>query len=339
MKKNIARPTWMAVIACTLGVSLSGCADLATRVSTQLSKTGTQLANSGNPGSQAGGTLNGNTQLGTAITAIGTAGHALIQDTVASLQANAEMEVQMLAEDMSAVAGYQVMAAGQQQGGLLRRASQPAQSIRQAIKKHQDMMRQKGKAKLDARKGATKVSERVVKVNDDGSRTVTSKVEVTNKQGTQKHSFEKLVDADGTILDYVGDAERTGKDGRSVVSHRERHTEDDGSFKATFTMVITRKDGAKKTIEWTRTGAADGSETGEGKIVRFDGSTVTTSITRSTDGTIVTKTTDSAAKVEAEVKTDDLGTTTEATITNTETGQVEEKVEVDVPETVEASDK
>lgn len=340
--KNIARPAWMAILACTLGLSLSGCADLVTQIPAQLGKGGSRMMN---PGDLAGGTSNNTTSLGNALTKAGTVGHALIQDAVASLQADADMDVGgMLADDPSLAATYQVMAmgmgmgAGHGQAGLLRRATLPGALIRQAIRKHQDEMRQKAKVHLDARRPSAKISERTVTENEDGTRTIKARLEITNKLGTHKQSLEKLVDADGTVLDYVHDLERTGKDGRSVVSHRERHTEDDGSFKATFSMVITRKDGAKKTIEWTRTGAADGSEVGEGKIVRFDGSVVTTTITKSADGTIVTKTTDTAAQVQAEVTKDEVGATAEATVTDTQTGQVVEKVEAIDTEAVEASD-
>lgn len=342
--KLFARPAWMAVLACTLGLSLSGCADLATRVPNPLAKGNLNKDN------LAGGSLGRATQLGSALTASGTVGHALIQDAVASLQANADMDLGgMVADDTSLASGYQIMAAGGpggsggmqnggQGGGMLSRAARPGEAIRQAMKKHQERVRHLAKSKLEARKGATKVSERNVTVNDDGSRTITAKIEATNKQGTHKQSLQKVVDADGTVLDYVHDMERTGKDGRSVISHRERHTEADGSFTATFKMEITRKDGAKKTVEWTRNGSADGSETGEGKITRFDGSVVTISITKTADGTVTTRTTDSAAKVEAEIKTDELGTPSEATVTDTQTGQVVEKVDIADPEIVEASD-
>ncbi len=334
MKLN-ARPVWMAVIACTLGVSLAGCADLPGRISDQIARTGSNLTRVGN-GNTAGGIANGQP---TALTDLSAASRALVEDSVAALQANTDMEVgALLGEDSAIATGYQVMALGDQAGNL-RQKIRIAEAMKQLIRQDEQKLLQRAKKQLDARKGATRVSERTVVTNEDGTRKISAKVDLTTRAGTQKQTLEKLVDEDGTILDLVHDFERTGKNGATVKSHRERHTAEDGSWTGSFTLEIVRKDAKTKTVNWARTGAADGSETGEGKIVRFDGSTVTITFTKTADGTTTTKTVDEAAKVEAEVTKDDVGTTAEATITDTQTGLVVDKVEVGDTETVEVSDK
>lgn len=347
--KLTARPASMAVLACTLGLQLSGCAELATMIPDRLARAGTTLTQPGD-GADPTGTLTGPTagNPAEAVAAItNQVGRTLIQDALTALQANVDMDLAgMLAGDTSLPVGYRILAAdasttdpaaraGASQGGQRTAPARLAELAKQRMREHMQKLHERAQKHLEARRGATRVAERTVVENEDGTRTITARMEITTRAGTQKQFVERTLDADGILLDSVHDFERQGKNGKAMKSHRERHTADDGSWTGTFKLEITRKDGKTKTVEWQRSGSADGSEVGEGKITRFDGTEVTIKVSKTSEGEVTTETTDSDAGIAVEIAGDDQGTAVEATVRDAETDEVLETVDLD-PAAVEA---
>ncbi|MBM3275588.1 MAG: hypothetical protein FJZ00_10565 [Candidatus Sericytochromatia bacterium] len=279
------------------------------------------------------------------------AGRALVADTLTTLQTDADMTAaDQLSDDPTlSPAPFRIMAAattGSTATGsvrpphpVLRHRPLLGPIVRHAIKRHLDRQREMARKLVAARRTATRVHERTETLNEDGTRTIHARLEMTTKAGgTLKQTSDRVVDAENTVLSAVADLERAFKNGHTLVSHRERKTAEDGSWTVTFTLTATRKDGAVKTVNWTRKGSADGTETGEGTILRFDGSKVTITYARNANGSTLTRTIDSAANIRAEV-TKSEGETSADTTVMTPDGQLLEIAAVPDTEDVAPSEK
>lgn len=288
------------LIALALGVALSGCAGLPTDVLSSL-------------------TANLNPQQKSAV-------DGMVNDTIAALQTSSDMNV---ASSLSADPTVQSLR-------VLAESATGSPDTERAHREHKfhDRLQKK-------RSDVHSVTRETIQDPDgyaSGSVMVKVTMTMSTRAGTQTHVEERVTLKDAIIAE-VHDLTRSNKKNQKLASHRERKRNADGTWTVSFTETITRPDGKTKTIAWTRTEAADGSQTGTGTITRFDGSTVTITITKTADGTVETKTVDSTAKVDADITKNDGDTAANVTVTDEAKGTVVGSTTVADTESVEPSDK
>ncbi|MBO9540349.1 hypothetical protein J7643_07135 [bacterium] len=256
------------------------------------------------------------------------AARAMIDDAIASIQTDSDMTLAAaLAEDSNLkIQAIEFEAAASGSAG-------PRERDRF------ERFKERAKPRLEKARGAIRTAEKVETPTEDGGKIVKVTMTVNHRNELQSRVVERTYDADGALIEAKVHFEMERKNGLKMTSDRHRKLEADGTWTASFKSVMTRKDGKTKTIEWTRVEATDGSETGEGKITRFDGSVVTITITKSADGTVVTKTVDSRAKVDAEITQPDAGTEATVTVTDGANGQVAATTTVSNTEAVEPSEQ
>ncbi|MNL12719.1 hypothetical protein D3C87_1335940 [compost metagenome] len=228
------------------------------------------------------------------------AARAMVNDSLVALQTDADMTIASLMADDTSFG---------------------TQAVRDGAP--MERFKERAKPRLDKARADVRNPERSEAPNDRGGKTGKLKMDVKGRHGDEKRTVERVVDADGKLVEVTVHFEVSHKNGMTLVTDRHRKLGEDGTWTSTFKSVFTRKDGKTKTIEWSRLEAADGSETGQGTITRFDGSVVTISITKGADGTVVTKVTDSRQKVDAEVTLGDAATDATVVVTDGESGQTE----------------
>ncbi len=202
-----------------------------------------------------------------------------------------------------------------------------------------ERLRRLARSQLDAFKKHVVVATPSVTTSADGSVTTITEITIARNHHTSKEVITRTTAADGTLLAVTYDLERTNKSGHSMVVHRERHLNADGSWTGTFRKVVTRKDGKTKTVVWTASGAADGSEQASGTITRFDGSTATISIVRATDGTVTIVLHDDRAKITAEAARIESSSSAEVKIKTDGDDKIVETAEISDTAEVEISDQ
>lgn len=288
------------LIALALGVALTGCAGLPTDALSAL-------------------TSNLNPQQSAAV-------NGMVNDTIAALQTSSDMNV---ASSLSADPTVQSLRILEQSA-----TGSPDTERAQHDRKFRDRMQKK---RSDVH-GVTRETIQNPAGYASGSVMVKVTMTMNTRGGTQTH-VEERVTLNDAIIAEVHDLTRSNKKDQKLASHRERKRNADGTWTVSFTETITRPDGKTKTIAWTRTEAADGSQTGTGNITRFDGTTVAITITKTADGTVETKTVDSAAKVDADITKSDGDTAANVTVTDEAKGKVVGTTTVPDTESVEPSDK
>lgn len=226
-------------------------------------------------------------------------------------------------------------------GSKVKRGKPAEQGKLDQVKKQVGERVEKMKGKVEAQRKAVRdamgkdKAKREVLVGDDGTVGVVSSFEHSNKAGTHvvkaqqvfKGTSKDDVKPENLLSSAVRSA-RTTKDGIKSSSVRTVAVNEDGTKDITFTHTLTRNDGKTKTVSWERTVAADGSSSGEGKIVRFDGSELTIVRSVSTDGTIRATVTDTRNKVKAEVALDEATGKVDAEVASTEAPAEKESVAV-----------
>ncbi|MBM3270527.1 MAG: hypothetical protein FJZ01_23075 [Candidatus Sericytochromatia bacterium] len=131
---------------------------------------------------------------------------------------------------------------------------------------------------------------------------VSATMSVTANGVARQHVFDRYYDDAKVLVRVVDHVEATfPKSGAKHVTDRDRINFDDGTYKVTFSAKTSGKNSKTRTVEWTREGKADGSETGTGTITRFDGTKTEVTYTKDTSGKTVTATTDAASKAKVEV--------------------------------------
>jgi hypothetical protein len=233
-------------------------------------------------------------------------------------------------------------------GSKVKRGKPSEQAKVDQVKKQAGERVEKMKGKIEAQRKAIRDAmgnynaKREVLVGDDGTVAVVSSFEHSNKAGT--HSVKAQQVFKGTSKDDVKPenllssevrVSRTTKDGIKSSSVRTVAVNEDGTKDITFTQTLTRKDGRIKTVSWERTVAADGSSSGEGKIVRFDGSEITIVRSVAGDGTVKATVTDTRNKVKAEVALDEATGKVDAEVASTEAPAEKEAVVVPDAEAAE----
>ncbi|MNX64648.1 hypothetical protein D3C86_956770 [compost metagenome] len=252
------------------------------------------------------------------------AARAMIDDSVASMQTDVDMS---LAAALADDANLKVQ-------GL---AFESAAGTRE--RDRFERFKERAKPRLQKARDAVRTVDRVETPTEDGGKIVKVTMAVNHRNGVQNRVVERAYAADGSLIEATVHFEMEQRNGSKMVGDRHRKLEADNTWHATFKYVITRRDGKVKTVEWTRVEAADGSETGDGKITRFDGSVVTIAITKSADGTVVTRTQDSSAKLEAEITQPEASTEASVTVTDGSNGQVAATTTVPDTEAVEPSNQ
>ncbi|MEB3203892.1 MAG: hypothetical protein VKP57_04270 [Candidatus Sericytochromatia bacterium] len=233
-------------------------------------------------------------------------------------------------------------------GSKVKRGKPVEQAKLDQVKKHVGERVEKMKGKIEAQRKAVRDAmgkdnaKRKVLVGDDGTVAVVSSFEHSNKAGTHtvtaQQIFKGTSDADvkpENLLSSEVRSSRTTKDGIKSSSVRTVAVNEDGTKDITFTHTLTRKDGKTKTVSWERTVAADGSSSGEGKIVRFDGSEITIVRSMAADGTVKATVTDTRNKVKAEVALDEATGKVDAEVASTEAPAERESVAVPDAEAAE----
>lgn len=290
------------LLAATATVTMTGCAGLPTAVLGKLNAQQTAVA------------------------------QALINDALTSLQTDSDMNLaSALAEDTT----LKTQAIELEAAATVEASGSVGARERQRSERFKD----RAKHRLEKAKGAIRTVEKVETPNADGGKTVKITMSVNHKNGVQLRVVERVYAADASLLAATAHFEHEHKNGVKMVGDRNRALAADGTWHSTFKAVLTRKDGKVKTTEWTRVEAADGSETGEGKITRFDGSVVTISISKSADGTVVTKTVDSRAQLNAEITQGDVATDASVVVTDAASGQAAATTTVSNTEEVEPSEQ
>lgn len=241
-----------------------------------------------------------------------TTAQAMINDSLVALQTDSDMSIASVVSDDAA---YGTQGVGPVEGGA-----------------PWGRFMERAKPRIDKAREGIKHRERFEEPNDRGGKTGKVEMDFKGRHGNENRVVEKVVDADGKVVEVTVHFEASRKNGMTLVSDRHRKLGEDGTWTSTFKSVFTRKDGKTKTIEWTRTEAADGSETGEGTITRFDGSVVTITITKAVDGTVVTKVVDSRKKVDAELTQGDAETDATVVVTDGNSGQSETTTVTDTEE-------
>lgn len=234
-----------------------------------------------------------------------TIANQLVTDLVANVQASSDLDLATLFTEGSGATAYQVQ-----------RATPPA------AKQREDRFKERVKQQFDRHKGgmkATAVSTESVTVDGVACVATTTKLQFTRGAVTQSQIVTRTVDPDGAVLKVVTDMTRSFKNGLSFKAHRERTNAADGSYASVYRSESSMK-GKTRVVDWTRTGSADGSETGTGTITRFNGTKVTITITKTADGVTTTVTRDTAAKVGVEVAQAEGSTEATAKVTDASTG-------------------
>ena len=178
-------------------------------------------------------------------------------------------------------------------------------------------------------------AKREILVGDDGTVAVVSSFEHTNKGGTHTVKAQQIFKGSSkddvkpeNLLSSEVRTSRVLAGGLKAESVRTVAVNEDGSKDITFSHTLTRKDGKTKTVSWERTVQADGSSSGEGKIVRFDGSEVSIVRSVAADGTVKATVTDTRNKVKAEVALDEGTGEVKAEVSTTDAGSEKESVAV-----------
>ncbi|MBI6545575.1 MAG: hypothetical protein HY692_02200 [Cyanobacteria bacterium NC_groundwater_1444_Ag_S-0.65um_54_12] len=289
-------------------------------------------------------------------------GNQLAEDVVSNLQAYADLDAgQLLVEDSAATKKYLILATtGTASGamadldkgmvglakGKLPVLKRPKINLSKMVKAHEKLVQQRQflknrlQMRLDNLKKTMVVkSTEVASASVDGvlEMTTTTTIEITRGGFTQKQVIARTTNSDGILLAVVADLDRTYKNGMTYSAHRERVNNDDGGFEVTFSSE-TKKGDKVRTVEWTRTGSADGSETGSGTITRFDGSKITCNFTKTAAGVTTVTAADSANKVAVEVSQNDGETQATTKIASSDSAANGETKKVDSEESA-PSDK
>lgn len=205
-----------------------------------------------------------------------------------------------------------------------------------SIRVKEDKFKSRAKQLLAKKKGEAGRGTREEIRNSDGTKTAKMGMEMGRKNGKETHSINRTFDADGNLVEVQSHMDRTNPKGHKIVIDRDRVLNADGSWTTSFAMTVTRPDGKTKTVSWTRTENADGTQTGTGTLTRFDGTTQTMTLTKEAEGKIVTKVEDFQTKVAAEVTQGDGAT--DATVQISSDGKVAGTTSVTDTESVEPSE-
>jgi hypothetical protein len=154
-------------------------------------------------------------------------------------------------------------------------------------------------------------------------RIVAATMDLKVKDHGKLHVWERYYDENNVLVRVYDLVKTTFKKGAKHEHERERINNDDGSYSVTVKSSNTGPNGKTRSSTWTRTGSADGSESGTGTIKRADGTETTVTFTKTADGVTTTKTTDTAKKVAVEVKQTEGSS--EATVTTSDTDKPENK--------------
>ena len=147
--------------------------------------------------------------------------------------------------------------------------------------------------------------------------------EVARGKTNESHSMKRTVDQDGSPLRVEGKASKSAGRGQFDADFV-RVFNEDGSVDSTYSAVVVRKsDGARRTVLWVRHHATDGSMTGSGTITKFDGTTVSISLSRDANGANKIEASDSQAGVGVEVGQEDSSSKASSVITDLETRKSE----------------
>ncbi|HEY9857407.1 MAG TPA: hypothetical protein V6D05_16810 [Stenomitos sp.] len=254
-----------------------------------------------------------------------TIANQLITDVVANVQAATDLDLAALYTASGGTAGYRITHATPNKEAEQKRENQLKERVKQQFAKQRGNMK------------TTAVSTASVTVDGVDCVATTTQLQFTRGGVTQSHTVIRTVDPDGDLVKLVGDMTRSFKNGMAFKAHRERTNAADGSYTALFHSETTFK-GKSRIVDWTRTGTADGTETGTGTIQRADGSKVTITITRTAEGVTVTKTEDTSAKVGVEVSQTDDSTEVSATIIDGTSGTAAGTMTVDSEATEPAAE-
>lgn len=132
------------------------------------------------------------------------------------------------------------------------------------------------------------------------------------------HTFDRYYiekDDAKVLVQVVDHVEQTFKNGAVHKADRTRTNYGDGTFEVTFD-ASTVKGNKTRSVSWVRKGAADGSETGTGTIVRTDGTRTEVTFTKDASGKTVTTTTDADTKTKVEVSQTEGGADASVTISD-----------------------
>ncbi|MDB5101918.1 MAG: hypothetical protein JWM80_6339 [Cyanobacteria bacterium RYN_339] len=107
--------------------------------------------------------------------------------------------------------------------------------------------------------------------NGDGTQTKTISFDdtrtVNGKSVTRKATISRTIQTDTkALVSWHADFDQTLPNGLHRVSTRDKVLQEDGTYLVTFHSELTLAGGAKRTSDWTKTIAADGSVTGKGTI-------------------------------------------------------------------------
>lgn len=299
-----------SLLALTVGVSLAGCAGLPTSAIDPLTS---------GLSSQQGASVN-----------------AMVTDTVAAMQSSSDMSV------ASGLSGTVTVMSVQALDGQAAASGSAQTSASGSLEASKSVATPQFQSRLQAERGAVRSVTRETINNPPGYASGSVMVKVTlkldSKGGTQTHVNEKVT-LNGDLIAEIHDFDKINKKGHKIHVHRERNKNADGTWTISFKETITRPDGKTKTVAWSRIEAADRSQTGSGTIVRFDGSTVAITITRTADGSVTVKITDADAKVDATISKNEDDTKANVTVTDESKGKVTGTVTVSDTESVEPSDK
>lgn len=196
-----------------------------------------------------------------------------VQDLSSQVQLqNEQTTSEVLSSDEISLSTYSVM------GAKINRS--------QKVRQNEQTLKNKIKGKLDRKKQGMQITESTASVSVDGKDYTDYTVLMVKESGNLKLTREVIkrydVDKDLVMISVKHVADH--KNGLKSESTRVKTINDDGSYAVTFHSVITKGDGKTKTVDWTRTGTADGVETGSGMITRFDGATVSINVSRTAEG-------------------------------------------------------
>ena len=210
-------------------------------------------------------------------------------------------------------------------------------SASQALRLSRFMAR--AKQELASRKSQMHNVVRTTVTNSDGTKTVNITATVDRPNGNETNTINRTYDASGNLTELQSHMERTNASGFKIVLDRDRLLNSDGTWTITFAMTITRPDGKVKTITWTRTENADGTESGTGTLTRFDGTTETLTTSKDASGSITTTVTDTQTDLAAQVGSSDSNTQASVQVSNPSTGKVDSTTSVSDTESVEPGDQ
>lgn len=231
----------------------------------------------------------------------------LVTDVVANVQASTDLDLAALFTDASGASAYRAQRAGGKPPAAKQRDQKVKERFKQQLDKHKGGMK------------ATSVSTESVTLDGVACVATTTQLQFSRGAVTQSQTVTRTVDADGDELKVVQDMSRTFKNGHSFKAHRERTNAADGSYTIVYHSEATMK-GKTRIVDWTRTGTADGTETGTGTIQRANGTKVTITVTKTADGVTTTVTKDTAAKVGVEVSQTEGATEATAKVTDASSG-------------------